>query len=390
MRILIATYLVPTSPSGVITYCQTLVDHLTRIGVGVRLVDSSQMPVGWRKCIRALRRVMMPLGGVFSAVYEEVAYFIALYTAAGTLRSADFDLIHAQDARTGVAVWLALGRRLPIVLTCHFNDDPVQEIAGRFGLKAVSVRLLTSWYRYLFSFIRYYVFVSDYTYNRSNHLLPADLIRRTLRNTVRLPRTSREPVVGESKSPRLIISNVGFMDERKNQGLLLQIGHRLRSLGFQHFHLWFIGDGPKRVEYSQLAKELGLSGHVTFFGQQMAPWRLIAQSDLYVHTSLNDNCPYTIVEALAVGTPVLALPVGGIPEMLPAGFGALSGTTVDELTHELACFFDHERREQLRQKQAEFARQHFDHATNLKNLVSFYLQAKGETAFVVAQPSVAV
>ena len=192
-----------------------------------------------------------------------------------------------------------------------------------------------------------YVFVSNYAYVKSKHLLPANINKRILRNTVRLEAPVRDSQTEAETSGRLIISNVGYIDERKNQQLLLQIGHELRKQGISNFMIWLIGDGPKRDEYTQLATQLGLTEQVKFWGRQSAPWKLVAQSDLYVHTSLNDNCPYSIVEAFAVGTPVLALPVGGIPEMLPAGFGALTGTTAAELAGEVARYFEPQQRQQL-------------------------------------------
>jgi len=381
MNVLIATYLAPSSPSGVVTYYRTLATDLASAGVGVHTIDSSNTPALWRKFLGVLKRVMRPLGGAFSAFYDEFAYFTGLYLSVRKLRHANLDVIHAQDVRSGVAAYLALNRRAPIVLTCHFNDDPVQELVHNFDLKPGFTKLLTSWYTYLFSYVHNYVFVSDYAYVKSKHLLPAVIEKQILRNTVRLevPQRQAKPV----DSP-LIISNVGYIDERKNQKLLLQIGYELRNRNIHDFQLWLIGDGPKRTEYTQLANELNLTGHVTFHGQQAAPWKLVAQSDLYIHTSLNDNCPYSIVEAFAVGTPVLALPVGGIPEMLPKGFGALNGKTAGELANEVAPYFDPKQRQKLASAQAANAATSFNHEVNLQKLISFYRQSVVEPATAMA------
>lgn len=51
---------------------------------------------------------------------------------------------------------------------------------------------------------------------------------------------------------------------------------------------------------------------------------LYASCDFYVHPAREDNLPNTIAESLACGTPVVALPVGGIPEMLDAPYGWLA------------------------------------------------------------------
>lgn len=44
--------------------------------------------------------------------------------------------------------------------------------------------------------------------------------------------------------------------------------------------------------------------------------KLMCKSDALIHPSREDNQPNAIVEALCIGTPVLATPVGGVPEMI--------------------------------------------------------------------------
>lgn len=374
MIILIATVLVNHSPSGVVSYYNRLADDLRNQGINVRILDLSATPFVWQKGMGVLKRVMALFGSGSRAVYEEFAYFTSVYWTFRGQRNAGVDLIHAQDARSGAAAFLALGKRVPVVLTCHFNDDPVTELANRFPMGNGLRQQLAAWYTYLFSHIKNYVFVSDYAYQKSRHLLPADVKKITIRNTVAIE-PSREPG-GLVQNDRLIISNVGYVDERKNQRLLLDIGHELNQRGLTNFAIWLIGDGPKRAEYEQLTEQLGLTKHVTFYGQQASPWKLVAQSDLYIHTALNDNCPYSILEAFAVQTPVLALPVGGIPEMLPENAGLLHGNNIHELTNEIATYFDANRREQLRQAQAKYAGEHFNHRKSLTKLISFYHQTQ--------------
>ena len=228
------------------------------------------------------------------------------------------------------------------------------------------------------------MFVSDYAYTKSKHLLPAVVNRTTLPNTVRLTGTTPTAPINTADTGKLIITNVGYMDERKNQRLLLQVGHELRSRGIDAFTIWLIGDGPKRDECTRLASDLDLMDHVRFFGRQATPWQLVAQSDLYVHTALNDNCPYSIVEAFAVGTPVLALPVGGIPEMLPKG-GLLHSAQADSIAAEISRYFDPERRNRLSTVQAAHAALSFNHRINGERLLSFYEQVVGHSASVTTK-----
>ena len=387
MNILIATYLTSASPSGVVTYYRTLTNDLADVGVDVHTVDSTSTPIGWRKFLSVLKRVMRPLGNVFYVVYDEFAYFTGVYFSTRKLRRTTIDLIHAQDVRSGVAAYFALGRRVPVLLTCHFNGDPVRELALQFKLKPVFTQWLTNWYTYLFSHVHQYIFTSEYAYAQSKHLLPEGSQKRIIRNTVQINPLDLPGRPSNIAPDQLIISNVGYIDERKNQQLLLYIGHELIKRNISDFRIWIVGDGPKRDEYVMLAQQLGISERVLFFGQQSTPWTFVAQSDLYVHTALDDNCPYSIVEAFAVGKPVLALPVGGVPEMVPEGAGLLWGKDVSALTDEVAHYFGAEARQRLAATQSANAAQEFNRQINWDALLSFYKQTIGQSVLVTAQPA---
>ncbi|MBO0938842.1 glycosyltransferase family 4 protein [Fibrella sp. HMF5335] len=382
MNVLIVTFLATYSPSGVVTYYRTLSQDLVRRGHQVTVVETTDTPPFWNKLLNIIGHVFNRLGTVSRVIWFELSYFVRLYLGARARRTEAFDVIHAQDVRSGVAAWLALGKKVPVVLTCHFNDDPVTELTTANKLPGWLQKQLTRWYGYLFSQVRNYVFVSDYAYQKSKHLLPADVNKVILYNTVSAE-IATATITHEASEEGLTISNVGYVDERKNQKLLIEVGDELRRRGVEKFNIWLIGDGPKRTEYEQLVAELKLTDHVTFYGRQAAPWRLVAQTDLYVHTALNDNCPYSIIEAMAVQTPVLALPVGGIPEMVPGHDGLLKSTDAEGVTDEILHYFDPAERKTLAIRQADFAAVHFDHETALTRLITFYDQALNEPLSVL-------
>ena len=377
MNILIVTFLAAYSPSGVVTYYRTLSQDLVRRDCRVTVVETTDTPPFWNKLLNILGHVFRRLGTVSRVIWDEASYFVRLYLGARARRGEGFDVIHAQDVRSGVAAWLALGKTVPVVLTCHFNDDPVTELIAANTLPDWLQHQLTRWYAYLFAQVKNYVFVSDYAYQKSKHLLPTDVNKVILHNTVSTE-IATATITHEVGEEGLTISNVGYIDERKNQKLLIDVADELRRRGVAPFNIWLIGDGPKRTEYEQLVADLKLTDHVTFYGRQAAPWRLVAQTDLYVHTALNDNCPYSIIEAMAVQTPVLALPVGGIPEMVPGREGLLQHTDVQGVTDEIMHYFDPTERKRLAIRQADFAAVHFDHETALTRLIAFYKQALNE------------
>src|SRR5206468_1411959 len=89
--------------------------------------------------------------------------------------------------------------------------------------------------------------------------------------------------------------------------------------------LMVVGDGPERLELESAAARLGLDGRVEFAGARSRAdvLRLLAGSTALVLPSAWENLPHAAVEALAVGTPVVATAVGGVPEVVHDGENGL-------------------------------------------------------------------
>ena len=78
------------------------------------------------------------------------------------------------------------------------------------------------------------------------------------------------------------------------------------------------GDGPERSVLGDRVRSLGLDGRVRFLGSldRDDVLRLFRAADASLLTSSWENLPHTVVESLAVGTPVIATAVGGVPEVV--------------------------------------------------------------------------
>ena len=85
------------------------------------------------------------------------------------------------------------------------------------------------------------------------------------------------------------------------------------------------GDGPDLGEVRRGASERGLDGRVRFVGSldRDDVLALFRAADASVLPSSWENFPHTVVEALAVGTPVIATAVGGVPELVRDGENGL-------------------------------------------------------------------
>jgi glycosyltransferase involved in cell wall biosynthesis len=85
------------------------------------------------------------------------------------------------------------------------------------------------------------------------------------------------------------------------------------------------GDGPDRALLERRSSELGLDNRVRFLGSvpRETVLRLFRAADASLLPSRWENFPHTVVESLAVGCPVIATAVGGVPEVVEDGRNGL-------------------------------------------------------------------
>jgi glycosyltransferase involved in cell wall biosynthesis len=85
------------------------------------------------------------------------------------------------------------------------------------------------------------------------------------------------------------------------------------------------GEGPERDALERRARELGVADRVRFLGGRSRDdvLGLFRGADAAILTSAWENLPHSILEALAVGTPVIATAVGGVPEVVRDGENGL-------------------------------------------------------------------
>jgi glycosyltransferase involved in cell wall biosynthesis len=144
--------------------------------------------------------------------------------------------------------------------------------------------------------------------------------------------------------------------------------------------LLIAGDGDRREPLQRRAAELGLVARIRFLGSQPRErvLELFRASDAAILSSSWENFPHTVVEALAVGTPVLATSVGGVAEIVS---NEMNGLLVPPGSSEALAaairryFGDEGLRERLRAAAAPSVRR-FDRETVLGTLEQVLLTAR--------------
>jgi L-malate glycosyltransferase len=77
-----------------------------------------------------------------------------------------------------------------------------------------------------------------------------------------------------------------------------------------------VGHGPLEAEIHALHARLGLGDRLLLLGHRPDAVRLMAACDVFALASLHEGLPVALMEALALGLPVVATEVGGIPELV--------------------------------------------------------------------------
>lgn len=173
------------------------------------------------------------------------------------------------------------------------------------------------------------------------------LMRRSLERVDRAVASSRETAdvmrrrgVATSLAPSVGFDPGEFASDDRAEPVydFISVG---RLLGWKGFHLGLtafariadsrsrylvVGDGPAQSRLRNLADDLGMASRVDFAGRlsHHEVLRRIRQSRVLVHPSLHDSGGFVVVEALALGVPVVSLDIGG-----PAYLAGDGGIAVD-------------------------------------------------------------
>ncbi|MFD1178273.1 glycosyltransferase [Paenibacillus puldeungensis] len=145
-----------------------------------------------------------------------------------------------------------------------------------------------------------------------------------------------------------------------------------------HWHCWLLGDGIIRTEVENWVQEAGLTDRISLLGDRNDVPALLKQSDVMVLPSLQDNLPFSIMEAQLAGIPVIASNAGGIPEMILHGkTGLLFDTENDQqLAQQLTRIInDPNLRATLSKQGMEWANKQWSVDTLLERTLSVYDQA---------------
>jgi len=121
-----------------------------------------------------------------------------------------------------------------------------------------------------------------------------------------------------SRPSRIVLLNVARLEPVKNHLFLLEIAKFLHPL-LPSFELWIAGDGPLRKSLEKVLRFTNLANHIKLLGNVADLRVLYASAQIFLLPSLREGLPMALLEAMAAGLPVIASPVGGVPDVISHG-----------------------------------------------------------------------
>lgn len=278
--------------------------------------------------VRALRRSINP-----------VRDLRALGELRRILRAGRYDIVHTHQSKAGILGRLA-ARRHPsrVVHTVHmasFGSGYGSAAGAAFRFAERRCASLTDVMVYVGLELRDQYLGSSIGTPESSLVIrsPVNLgAHLATRNWTDAQRRHARQVFGIPPDGTLLVA-VGALTARKRPGLMVrQLATLLASAGMR---LAVAGDGPEAGATERAARAAGVADRVHLLGHVDDVSSLIATADVFVHASIVEGVPQSVVQALAAARPVVATSVQGLREVegarvrvvSPSGHGLADAVT---------------------------------------------------------------
>lgn len=244
------------------------------------------------------------------------------------------DLIHTHSGHSHTLGVLAahLGAKVPVIVSKR-TDYPVKN---------------NSFSRWKFNHpsIARFLCVSD----KIREIISRDLKNPGLAMTVysgidmdRFPLTPKENIRTLAKLPldASVVVSTAAISAQKDYGTFLKVAQTLK-LHHPDLHFVICGEGPMEEQIKTQALSMGLEKTVHFLGFRKDLPQFLGSADAFLITSKEEGLGTSILDAFAVGLPVIATAAGGIPEIVkhsetgllaPVGDHAMLATHVENLVY---------------------------------------------------------
>lgn len=115
-----------------------------------------------------------------------------------------------------------------------------------------------------------------------------------------------------------VIITLGRLTEQKAHMDIIRAAQIMKNGGYR-FVILIVGDGVLREELAYQIRERRVGSEVKLLGFRGDARALLQISDIFLLPSLDEGLPMAMLEAMASRLPIIATPVGDVPELLDGG-----------------------------------------------------------------------
>jgi len=356
MRILMASILdLKAEVNGVVVSARELELTLNRAGHSSQIITPYSLSKNhlMYRLMRVSARLYKRTHVAFWLLFNLFMKTMILYGITRKLGKGK-SILHAHDVFSAAAFLLARRRDQRVLLQTHFHSMPWNEFssAGYVSPASRAHQLLERFSTLILRHPRVeLVHVSE-----DNKRFVVETTGSSPKDSqVLYPGLTRISPIAELPAGRPYLVNVGKLDSRKNQILLVDVLAELKTSGID-ISLYLVGpeDPDSKQHLLQRSQEREVSDQITFWGQQdrASTSRLLANASLYVHTSLSESIGRTLIEAIQLKTPVLALDYPALSEIIDKPGILSSDASSAEISTAISQLLgDEGRRRELQQSQ---------------------------------------
>ncbi len=246
----------------------------------------------------------------------------ALWRLAGLVRAGRFDVVHTHTSKAGALGRLAAAGCAAIVHSPHGHIfDPQAKIPGVHG-HPLRMRLFYAVERLASLATDRIVTLTELERQELIALgiaHPArcvaihDAVDPGRVQDLAAAYATTRAAFGMAEGAPLVVS-VGRLAMEKGHAYLLDA-----LAGLDGVQLLVVGDGPERAALEMRARSLGLDRRVRFLGVREDALSILALADACALPSLYEGFGIVVLEAMALGVPVVASRAGGLPEVIRDG-----------------------------------------------------------------------
>lgn len=222
------------------------------------------------------------------------------------------DIIHAHDFTAGVMASVATFRT-PIINHLHNNPPWIKHFSIRsivYGLSAFRYKKILTVSRSVMDEFIFGIFFKRKT--------------EVVGNPVDVQAICYKAECAELRDSFDIVY-LGRISEQKNPLFFLDIISALKNRA-PHLRVAMIGDGEMRAEVEQRIMQLSLQDNIVLYGFLENPYGILKNAKVMCMPSLWEGFGLAAVEALSLGIPVVASPVGGLADIIDDEHGNLCDT----------------------------------------------------------------